>query len=83
MSKNPVLIVLGTVQDGGFPQSGCFDDCCRLIDKNNSQEEQIKIMNDNIIKRPLINRVRFGSKYWKLFFPNPLNFHPQIFRHKL
>ena len=39
MNKNPVLIVLGTIQDGGFPQSGCFDDCCRLIDKNNSQNK--------------------------------------------
>ena len=27
------LMVLGTVQDGGFPQAGCFKECCKSIDK--------------------------------------------------
>ena len=30
--NNPMtLMVLGTVQDGGFPQAGCFKECCKSI----------------------------------------------------
>ncbi|MBK8642501.1 MAG: hypothetical protein IPN15_09895 [Saprospiraceae bacterium] len=29
--KNPYLIILGTVQDAGSPQSGCKKDCCKNL----------------------------------------------------
>jgi len=28
-SDNPFAVVLGTAQDGGFPQAGCKKDCCK------------------------------------------------------
>ena len=29
LDKSVTIIVLGTSQDGGYPHSGCFEDCCR------------------------------------------------------
>ncbi len=31
--NNIYVLVLGTAQDGGFPQVGCFKKCCKYIDK--------------------------------------------------
>ena len=31
-NKNPKLIVLGTVQDGGCPHIGCTKSCCQIVD---------------------------------------------------
>lgn len=33
-SKEPFLVVLGTLQDGGSPHIGCEKDCCKKIDAN-------------------------------------------------
>ena len=33
-SKEPFLVVLGTLQDGGSPHIGCEKDCCKKIDTN-------------------------------------------------
>ena len=27
-SADPIVVVLGIAQDGGFPQAGCMKDCC-------------------------------------------------------
>jgi pyrroloquinoline quinone biosynthesis protein B len=33
-SKDPYIVVLGTLQDGGSPHLGCEKDCCKTIDPN-------------------------------------------------
>ncbi len=33
-AQKPYLFVLGTAQDGGFPQAGCKKECCRLVWEN-------------------------------------------------
>jgi pyrroloquinoline quinone biosynthesis protein B len=32
--KDPYIVVLGTLQDGGSPHLGCEKDCCKTIDPN-------------------------------------------------
>ena len=35
------LLVLGTAQDGGYPHTGCSDDCCREAWKDESQKRLV------------------------------------------
>jgi len=35
------LLVLGTAQDGGYPHTGCSEDCCREAWKNSNQKRLI------------------------------------------
>ena len=35
------LLVLGTAQDGGYPHTGCSEDCCREAWKDSSQKRLI------------------------------------------
>lgn len=30
-AQNPYVVVLGTAQDGGYPQAGCRKECCRVV----------------------------------------------------
>lgn len=31
IDQNPYLVILGTAQDGGYPQSGCTKKCCKKV----------------------------------------------------
>ena len=33
-AQKPYVLVLGTAQDGGFPQAGCNNECCRTVWEN-------------------------------------------------
>ena len=33
--ENPYVLVLGTAQDGGYPQTGCSKICCKSLFDNN------------------------------------------------
>ncbi|GAB5552421.1 MAG: pyrroloquinoline quinone biosynthesis protein PqqB [Saprospiraceae bacterium] len=40
----PYLVVLGTAQDAGFPQSACQKDCCRAVWENPDLREWVSCM---------------------------------------
>lgn len=40
----PYLVVLGTAQDAGFPQSACQKDCCRTVWENPDLREWVSCM---------------------------------------
>lgn len=40
----PYLVVLGTAQDAGFPQSACQKDCCRAVWENPALREWVSCM---------------------------------------
>ena len=41
------LIVLGTCQDGGYPQSGCISSCCAKVQNSNRLVSSIAVTNDS------------------------------------
>ena len=40
-NESAKVIVLGTAQDGGYPHTGCFEDCCRNAWKDPSQKRLV------------------------------------------
>ncbi len=40
-AQKPYVLVLGTAQDGGFPQAGCKKECCRLVWQNKIPHEGV------------------------------------------
>lgn len=40
-AQKPYVLVLGTAQDGGFPQAGCKKECCRLVWENKIPHEGV------------------------------------------
>ena len=30
IKKQPYILILGSAQDGGYPQAGCLKDCCKI-----------------------------------------------------
>src|SRR6185503_3444255 len=59
--SNPYIIVLGTAQDGGYPQVGCTKNCCNLAWKYDSLRRYI-------VSLALIDSV---SNKWWLFEATP------------
>jgi len=39
--KSPYIMVLGTAQDGGYPQAGCEKKCCMKVFKNKEQSKRV------------------------------------------
>lgn len=40
-AQKPYILVLGTAQDGGFPQAGCKKECCRSVWENKIPHEGV------------------------------------------
>ena len=69
--SNPYIIILGTAQDGGYPQVGCTKNCCNLAWKYDS------------LKRYVVSfaLVDSASKSWWLFEATPdFKYQLQLFR---
>ena len=53
--KNTSIYILGSAQDGGYPQSGCYEDCCKTAWSN-----------ENLVRYPssiaVVNHLL--KKYW-------------------
>jgi len=68
---NPYIIVLGTAQDGGYPQVGCTKNCCNLAWKYDSLKRYV-------VSLALVDSV---SHQWWLFEATPdFKYQLQLFR---
>jgi len=68
---NPYIIVLGTAQDGGYPQVGCTKNCCDLAWKYDSLKRYV-------VSLALVDSV---SQKWWLFEATPdFKYQLQLFR---
>jgi len=69
--SNPYILVLGTAQDGGYPQVGCEKNCCNLAWKYDSLRRYV-------VSLALVDSV---SKKWWLFEATPdFKYQLQLFR---
>ena len=41
LTKRPYAVVLGTTQDGGYPQAGCIKSCCSSLWKNSDHSKMV------------------------------------------
>lgn len=55
VSHQPFLVVLGIAQDGGFPQAGCNNDCCKPAWENHELKKHVSCLG-------IVNP--FQSKCW-------------------
>jgi len=69
--SNPYILILGTAQDGGYPQVGCTKNCCNLAWKYDSLKRYV-------VSFALVDSV---SKNWWLFEATPdFKYQLQLFR---
>jgi len=69
--SNPYVLILGTAQDGGYPQAGCTKNCCNLAWKYDSLKRYV-------VSFALVDSV---SKNWWLFEATPdFKYQLQLFR---
>ena len=41
---DPYIVVLGIAQDGGYPQSGCFKECCKKVWKDSNLKKNVSCL---------------------------------------
>jgi pyrroloquinoline quinone biosynthesis protein B len=77
-NKNPKLIVLGTVQDGGCPHIGCRKSCCQKTDST-KKVVSLGLIDFNAGKKFLFEATpEIGNqlKYLQGFTPKSMGFQP-------
>ena len=74
MTSNYQIYILGTVQDGGFPHTGCSQDCCKEAWENH-------LLRKNVASIAIIDHN--VKKYWIIDITPDFKFQYQMIMQNL